>query len=477
MCERKPGPRCSSHTHEAFRRALTNVDAIEDRLAGTSRGEHRNTMLAELHAAQVEVDGRARDYESSPAGQRELHAAITAIEDVYGSDGGRDAAALAALRSRLDAARATRERQQSDLVDAQEREARLAAATPDEQRFIKSAETRVTAADAAIEAARDRLAGEVAGHTAARDQTNARYAAAVSADAEADRIHGERMDQAAAVQAHAHRIYRAAGVEEPLATYYAQDVAENSTPIPPSGRYSYTYGKGEMVPQRAFVVHQVDHPDTREATAAAAAAALSDARFQAANAALVEGINRATEARLEGQRAWEGVGDLHDNPTAEHTRRLRAAREDYEQAVADREPAERAVSDARAMVAAGAGTTGTKMRLGEVGDEVVRQPDGTVNAYVYEDPSPGFPDGRYLQATGITTVHNRGYAFNGLQLPTGEVAYQAHRHTPGVRGRHTTIEGVHHVLITPPQAGAQALRSENSDLRHQGFSTSVDTSD
>lgn len=146
-----------------------------------------------------------------------------------------------------------------------------------------------------------------------------------------------------------------------------------------------------------------------------------------------------------------------------------------EDTAADRDESLARRANLRARVGSGLGPEPISVvAMQRVGDEIVRNPDGTTNAYVYNEPSDGFPHGRYIPAVGVTEVHGMGPA-NALVLENGHKAWVHGHYARTTRGAGETQSGYRKVVIVPGQPGATPLRNEG--VATAGFYTFVDSSD
>ena len=477
MCQEKPGPRCAGHTKTALDAARTRRDdaaaavtAAEGALIphpNTVSNEGAPTLLSlaearrEFDAAKAAHSEALHEYETTPTGQEDLRAAIQQLR----AEGDTDAAATA--QARLDAAVAGRNQQVKDLAAARVQKARLAAATPDE----------VAALDQADAAVRDTAERVAEAESEVRD-TTARAAALRPEYDSALRQHGEALmavrpaeaaaEKAANTAAHeARRLYLAAGVNERMVAYYVQDMVDGARDKHPTS----TLSSGPIGKALRMKVKRTG-PD-RDATVAAAEAAKTDPMFKTSNSYLSGMVAKRREAeQVAREIARTDVEPIAAQFTAA-TRDAMNAKYALEDA---RTKHTNAVTDAnilKARVSAAMGTTGASVPLSGARDEIVRNPDGTTNAYVYRPPTPGFPHGRMAAAVDVSTSHGWSPA-NALVLEDGSKVSATEHHFRNTRGAQTARSDIQ-VYLAPAQDGATPLRSENHATA--GFATFIDSTD
>lgn len=486
MCQPKPGPRCTAHARAALTAARTARTAATERFEAAKAAiaearrrpvgyhanqadpdraaEYRAAMDAKF-AAERAYDHALRDYETTPAGQKAL---ATAIERLA-ADG--DLAGSEAARARLEEAAATRARQVADLAASRVQAERLANMSEDERAAVAELDAAVSRAADAHDLAKNDLT------TFVRAEMEHEDAARAVDDAQVAAFRAERdaQDQVVAAQEiarrEARRLYQEAGVSDRYAGYYADDTLLSAMGVNP---HSMNVNGTETARRSLTLKAKRTGPDAAT-TAAAKAAAATDAGFVAANSALAEKVaahRAATEARQRLQTNPDTEAVMQRR--AQLRRYIAAADDAVGQAQAAHTQAVGVAQRARARIAAGAGITATPVDLTRATDEFVRQPDGSTNAYVYRQPSAGFPNGRYARVTGVTTVQGMGAA-NALVLDDGSTVHASESYSRGRNGATLTRSAPVEVIVTPAAPGAHPLRSEA--VGGAGFSTYVDTTD
>lgn len=481
MCQPKPGPRCSAH-------ARTNLEArrAAKEAAETTRAEAQAAFRAcdpadattreALRDAAVAADKtywdatRAhtealREYETTPEGLEALEQAAARFDE----EGNKSAADE--VRRRHETARATREMQVADLAMSRRMAARLANPTPDELAALDQTDAEVADLNRAVQ--EKTIAYEEA--QAALNVIEEERRAADRADAAVQRAVTEAMEDAVAARRaatlEAQRLYEAAGVSPTYSTLYAKDMADTASR--PNLRWYERYT--DYGPQRAMKVKvKRDGPD-REKTLAAKAAAETDEAFQAANARLVEAAQRLQAAKDAAAQTRQ----VETGPVRERRQRAQSAaataRYEMEDTINDRNKAVTRSQELRARIGSGLGVASpSTVDMQRLRDEVVRNPDGTTNAYVYNEPSDGFPHGRYIPAIGVTTVHGMAPA-NALVLENGQKAWLHGHYARTLRGAGESQSGYRTLVLTAPQEGATPLRREG--VENAGFYTFIDSSD
>jgi hypothetical protein len=212
----------------------------------------------------------------------------------------------------------------------------------------------------------------------------------------------------------------------------------------------------------------------RDATLAAAEASQTDPRFVAANRQLGVRLDAARQARQNASEvSREDVEPVATEYLAASGKALRAQYE-VEDAITARDKAQADAHLLRARIGAGMGTDGGEsLPLSRVRDEVVRNPDGTTNAFVYREPSPGFPHGRMAAVVDVSTV--RGWsAANALVLEDGTTISASEHYYRGRSGAQVDRRN-ERIHLMPAQDGATPLRAENH--AEAGFTSFVDSTD
>jgi len=477
MCQPKPGPRCAAHARAplaglkaANEQAQAAVAVFDEQmnalmwkertaLAGTP--EYRSAW-AKYRDTSAAYDTALREYETTPEGQRAL---TTAVETLRGEG---DEAGAAAAEKRLTEAKATREQQVADLAAARAITARLADTTPAEQAALAQADHAVAQAQATTDAA---VTQHTVATNAAADYAGTYDAAVAEHDAAWRATLAARQAVAPLelpVRGELSRLYHAAGIPPGLSTYFVEDsVGYARRGCPPGLGPDVAMGP---IPVKVKQAGKQWHAETK----AAREAAKTDERFQRANTALAQAA-----------AAYKTAADNEQQVTA----RLRPAMDEQHRRARAVEQAQMAVTDAqtrhaqaagqasmlRAQIGSGAGVQATPVNLREVRNEIVRQPDGSTNAYVYRSPSDGFPDGRYHRVVGVTsavsmTPANALVLDNGEKVHAAEHTYRNHRGMQNDKSGHGT-----RVIITAAQGGAHPLNEEGT--AGAGYSSFIDSTD
>ena len=440
----------AANPHDRATRAALKEAAI------AATNEHTTASRAYTEALRV--------YETTPVGMSALKTAVERLAvgpDTYAHSEAQRALALA---------RATRRAQVADLAMSRRHESRLGMPTPDELAALDQADARILTSQAAVDAAAHPYQEA---HTTSAGLAEV-TAAAQQAHTRATLLRRDALTKAAeardAAAAEATRLYMDAGVSRRYAAFYAADMAEAASRTYPARQVSADGG-----PLRALTMKvKRDGPDHTK-TLAAKHAAETDEAFLAANTALTDAIATAaaTKATLDAldtgatTPAWETQqAALSATATARYV--LEDAQTAHATALADRERL-------RARIGSGLGVTEpTRLPMRRAGNEIVRNPDGTTNAYIYAEPSDGFPHGRYIPAVGVAEVRGMGRA-NALVLENGEQAWLHGHYSRTTRGAGETQRGHEHVYVTDPQPDATPLRAEG--VPAAGFYTYVDSSD
>lgn len=482
MCQPKPGPRCSNHGRSSLDTAHTMVERAEADLARihaqlrhhpvgsperTAHIETIQTAQATVATAQAAFAEASLAYDSTPAGMLHLRAQIAEA-----TDEGRDATANR-LQSRLEVGAATRKRQVADLAAVQRYKFHITTPNPAERAALDQVQARVREAE---EDCRTAYTAQDLQSAAMRDATTRVRAAQVAQD-EAHRAIAAAVTTAQnareQVVAEATRLYVEAGVSPRFAGFYAADMAEAASRRPGRGSQGPD-GREDLGPMRAAVVKVKASGPDRDKTLAAAQAAETDEAFQFANTTMVDAVAAVSEAQSRHRDAAAAADTAyeHRQATARSNAQCRYAVEDttnHLSKVRDRQ------DDALARIGSGIGLAPTTiLNMDQAGDEIVRNPDGSINAYVYQPPSDHFVHGRYVRAVGLTTA-DRGGSANALVLENGDTAYLARHYARTSRGAREQVDGFTQVVLTPPADGATPLRHEG--MAGVGFSTFVDSTD
>lgn len=481
MCQPKPGPRCSAHARGALARARAEKAAAElDR--DNAQHAYRNSSdlpagdRQALRDAAVAADERywakqraytaaLRDFETTPEGMEALRQAATEF-DTAG-----DAAAGREVRSRLAEAEATRHEQVTLLALSRAHAERLAHATAAEQARLDAADAKVAELEAAVatlEKQRLRTAEEVDRARRDLDEIERARQGLVRARAAAEE---EARAAAAAAGVEAKRLYVEAGVSERFAGFYANDMVEAACPR----SRGYSTDAGDTTPTRTLSVKVKRTGPDRDKTLAAKTAAETDPDFAAANQRLAATLARVSEAREAANAAYAASTAPAQERLQAASRAATSARYAHEDTQNDLTSAKAKAADLRARIGSGLGTMDTRTeRMDRVRDDIVRNPDGTTNAYLYQPPAEGFPHGAYLRATGVIEVHGMAPA-NALVLETGRKAWLHGHYARTTRGAGESQSGYTHVVLTPAQPGSTPLHAEG--VPGAGYYTFIDSSD
>lgn len=466
MCERKPGPRCSNHARSELSRAQAAYEA-----------DPTPQNRAAAHGAQAA-------YDSTPAGQTALQGVIASHQGslasanaAYANDPtmenrvARDTTKMTLQRyqGRLSEAAATREQQVTDLRIAKDREARYTARTPEEDAYVQHTARRLTAAQGDLERSQARL-GELGEQL---QQTPSEYTDPRTCELKRQWA-SERENVRTAqhqVVSEAGRLYQAHGAR--YGHLYASDMAAVADKDAPSTLASSIDDTGPAHEKRApaplkFKV-KTSGPD-KAATEAAREASKTDPGYQAAVKTERDALGAlsTTRAALDERRTEVRQHlPVRDELNRAHLRE-QANHDQLSRVVAAESGT---VSKTKARVAAGAGTTAEEIPWGEANDRVYRNPDGTTNAYVYREPSDGFPDGVYVRATGVASLLDSGGHTNTLLLEDGRIGHNATSYSRPQGYRST---GPSKILVTPPARGATPLWEETGS---RSWGTFVDSTD
>ena len=127
MCQAKPGPRCSDHARKQLAQATKAYEEAEQR--GWRSWDERDQMARTVREAK-------QDWDSTPAGQKELKAKLKAAE----ADGSTNQWEASEFQRRIDEGKQRREKQKRELAIAVRGRERLASAPPAEAAAITHAE-------------------------------------------------------------------------------------------------------------------------------------------------------------------------------------------------------------------------------------------------------------------------------------------------------------------------------------------------
>lgn len=411
-----------------------------------------------VREAERDYNAALREYETTPEGQESLQQAISQLH-ADGDEEARDRA-----RVRLVEAERTREHQVAELAASRAQKARRleptaeeAAALDDVHNDVEDALQAVEAAELAQKNAWDAYASADAADVAARHQDQAARSAVDAAAARTVEAQNE-------CRYAAQELYQQCGVNPRMALLYADDCLANS------------FGPGGIASRPFKVKTKRNGPDV-DATQRAKALSETDPEFRAKARRLDGAITEYRQAiRDQDQLRQSSTDAVHEARHQAH-QRYRTTGYAVEDAHTKLEKAERRAAGMRAKVGAGAGVESHSVPMRDAADQIVRNPDGSVNAWVWREASDGFPDGRYVRVVGVTTTTEQGSRSNALVLENGEVTHQ-HTHL----GRHggvwratEQVSGDRQVLVAPPVAGGHLLRTEGDPTL--GFASYVDTTD
>ncbi|MGV8847107.1 hypothetical protein [Tessaracoccus sp.] len=432
-----------------------------DPAAGNARAVAGNTAVAAREAYFEALD----EWRVTPAGQAELERDIATARTAGEEMTAKQAEAM------LDIARATRERQIADLRCKERQDARIAAATPEEVAFMTSVDARINEAQQELDANKAQAAAasealrpaRLAHQQAAAEEIATARTARLGADAAFTDLHADLR----VYRVEASRLYQEAGARN--GRFYAADMVEATLG---SGRQEDNYGRpyGVVRPVAAIKTKRTG-PDV-DACKAALAASATDEPLQSAKAA----VKAQYEVLAGRERVWQTAQDAI---TATSRQKLHDLQSEYqvEQATnavrvrRDTLVAERA--DARARVGAGIGVTPTTPARWAVVSERLRQnPDGSLNVWSREGPSNGFPNGRYLRATGVSAMNGGMYgSSNSLVMENGRNVHPSehvYRNTGGLQTDRSTPR----LVTVEPQAGATPV-----ELPANGWGYFADSTD
>ena len=504
MCEPLPGPRCSGYmrtklqdAHEALGAAketagqdaaafqgIVAEQTTDPQAAGGSRSRIRAEAAAyRSQQAYVAAEDAHRDalheYETTPEGQKNL-AQTAAILSLSGDDAGADRA-----RARLQKAQAERANQKQDLVAAVRIKERLRqGSTGAEGALMMNAELAERQAVLELDEATGEHRAAVKAETEARKPYDQAMKELAAANGRVQEFDTACRSQTMAARSTAKQVYVEAGVTPRMADYYTQDMVESAA-RPPRGGTGQT-GDGSPTTGLSMKV-KPNGTDKDKTQAAADAVKAAESRpinleagpdgtaasaFVHANAKLALLTSQREVERDNVERAARAGGpSINGNQEARQTvARARYRMEDAERAV-EKTTAEAART--RAQIGAGAGPAARTVDWHQAADEVRRNPDGSLNAYVYSPPSLGFPDGRYKQAHGVTTI-GAARSGSGLVLEDGTVAARQERWRRAANGGDTVSMPAPGVLIAPAHPGSTPITDE---LDYPSFSVIHDSSD
>lgn len=490
MCQPKPGPRCSAHARTALENKRAAKDAAQQvrddaqaalRAADVSDRDER-ARLREVAVAADKAYWEAehahtaalRMYETTPEGMEAVRQTVEFFEAEGNHENARH------VRARLVEAEETRYAQVTDLAMSRRHAQRLLDATPDETAALDQADAAVAHQERLVAQYQDEydaadrewraMSQEVADANRVEDE----------ARAESDAARDVAIEAREAAVVEAKRLYVEAGVSPRMAGYYANDMADSASRHPRGNRYpSPSYGSAVGVfdngPLRGLTVKvKRDGPD-REKTLAAKAAAETDEAYLAANQNLVEAASRLKVAKANHDQVRAEVSNPINDTRQRLSRAQSAAKYALDDAKNDAAQAQARADDLRARIGSGLGKDPvTTVPMRDAHRHAFRNPDGTTNAYVYNEPSPGFPHGRYVQATGVTTVHGMSAA-NALVLENGRKAWLHSHYARTVRGAGETASGYRSLVVTEPAPGAVPLNEEG--VVGAGFTTFIDSTD
>lgn len=456
--------------------ASSSREATQAALAAAQPGAPEELRVAAIRSDEAYWDAKRaydvalREYETTPEGQEALRQAIARLDEQSPS-GAADA------RRRLDEALAARATQVADLAMARRYADRLAATGPAESAALDAADMRVAQLSVQVaDLERDFATLRASERACVGEVLRAQQYAAIAAqeyDEESKRAH----DAVTVAATEAERLYVEAGVTPRMAQFYAADTARTAGP-PVVARMAWgktTIETPTPVPTRVPEIKvKADGPD-RDKTLAARAAAQADPGWQAATARVQVTVTRAATAKARvGELRGEDARRERRLSEIQHQRSQVGYR--VEDATRDLVQAREDATDLRARIGSGLGTqVPVPVPLERAGSQVMRNPDGTTNAYIRQPPGPGFPHGRYVAAVDVTTVQGSG-PVNALVLENGTKAWSSqHYARRGDRRARTESRGAQVVMLVEPAPGATPLAGEN--MSTAGFSTFVDTTD
>lgn len=467
MCHPKPGPRCSAHARARLDRASDDVReataahdqarAVLESATDANRAEAQAAYIAARDAVETAKAAKTaalQEFETTPDGQRHLMEAAARENDQ---------AVRAAIQRRLDEAQQTRAAQLDDLRAATEAHERLMTCSGDDAAALAADEARVRAAQ-------DQLDAATADHQAAEAAWRPINEELLTTDRQvrelqiAEHDAAEKTREAAKVVAErARQLYIESGVQPRFAGFYANDM------VNPSYRASELSGT-PRVPTGRLRMKVKRNGDDAARTNAAALLANNDEQFIAANDRLAEAAKAHAAAQKRTQEFYRsGLGPRAQDESDARRRMFDAKHrmEDASKAVAT---ARAAQIQRRARIGSGVPAAAEKFSMRDLTDQIVRQPDGSTNAWIYQLPSDGLPDGRFVPVTG---VDGDGLA-NNLVLSNGKTVSAGAHYYRSVDGARTDSRNPV-VLVAPPAAESVPLRSEG--LATAGFFSYIDSTD
>lgn len=327
----------------------------------------------------------------------------------------------------------------------------------------------------AIERTQSAIDDEIERLPALRDTYEQTYAATTSAMNERDKYRDQRREQRekwiaqaedsiTSAQEAAFRLYREAGVNERYARFFSSDIGDQARKVleKETRKGTFDANKPSHVSLLKFVSRRSNF--SREVLAAAEAAK-KDKQWK-------EAVRKGDAAlkNLDQSRRDQKEIDL-EAQVRELSDRSAAARVAHSQAYKRVRNMQESLKDLRARESAGVPLQTQMHWTGKDGralrDTIVRNPDGSTNAWVRVEEESGR---RYVPIVGVTSTTRQGVPVNALVTSDGDeiVGVEHITRGPGAsRARSATI-----VTSTPAPGAGLLAREGNPDA---GYGVSVDT--
>lgn len=493
MCQPKPGPRCSAHArtklntkHAAFEAAAgaheTTREADRTYAGGDPGVQARLHSVAQdaqkaYWASSAALREATAEHDATPDGLARLQENLSAL---YDQD--RDEAVterIEALTERIADATTTRARQVGELAASRTYLSRLETPPAEELAALDQCDAEVADRELSVEEAR-RMHDEIdTVVTSLRAEEQEALAVARDVAIKVKAVQDMLVEARTDVHDQMARLYHEAGVSARFARFYATDALTSATRVtgqsPATRPVAGSEADLSAIPQRALKVKVKREGADRDHTLAAHAASLEDADFQQANRNWVASGEDMASATADAELIRTTQLEPIHEKVQEALRARSVARYAMEDAAGDLTKSHARRDDLRARIGSGIGLLPTEtLPMQHVGDEIVRNPDGSTNAFVYHPASDGFAHGRYVAATGIARVDGDDTA-NALVLENGDKAWLHGHYARRVRGTGEVQTGYAHVVLVPGDSRAVPLRNEA--LASAGYYTYVDTSD
>ena len=465
MCERKPGPRCSAHARSAYEAAEKDLKRAEGQLRDGLQGFADPSELPALREAVIlakrKADEAEETYLTTPRGANEFEARIEEAEAL-----GAKPEDVAIARMRLEQARETREQQKRDLAASVAAEERVSGASGEAKIVLDGADMDVAqleTEDASLAEEEEQLTSQIAAGAEERATRNRRFAQRY-ADLQSLAQKNERTLRAMQSRLEAH-YEAAAGIPEGEGDYDLGEAFEVQKRL----------GAGDQPDIVALPTLDTPTGDSRgdRLMREAIQRFESDPRVGRLVATMrsdleeYHQLNDAHEEDFQSSLASRSRFARQTNRAKEIAERRQALGRELDKARQER-------SVRRALVGSGvnAYARGVDLRSGEAARSIVREPDGSINAWSYQEPSPGFPDGRALKVTGVMQQWGSSGPNNVLVLENGDMI-SANRHESGMGSfSHGKM-----VWIEEPSAQGVPLAEETPAGVSAGYTNVIDSSD